>query len=55
MRFHLTRIFEILSDSRVDPSAENNYAIKLASHFGHQEVVKLLLSDARVDPSARNN
>jgi Ankyrin repeats (many copies) len=42
----------LLSDSRVDPSAENNHAIRKASERGHVEVVRLLLSDPRVDPSA---
>src|SRR5690349_9739066 len=50
----------------VDPSAENNEglyyhlnlinsAIRLASRYGHLEIVKLLMSDSRVDPSAENN
>ena len=38
----------LLSDKRVDPSAENNYAIRYTSK--HYEIVKLLLSDKRVDP-----
>ena len=39
----------------VDPSAGNNLAIRLASHYGKTEVVKILLLDKRVDPSADNN
>ena len=39
----------------IDPSAHNNYAIRLASRFGHLEIVKILLQDSRVDPSAFNN
>ena len=47
----------LLRDSRatVDPSANDNYAIRLASQNGHVETVKLLLEDNRVDPSANNN
>jgi ankyrin repeat protein len=45
----------LLSDLRVDPSAENDYAIKWASNNGHLEVVQLLLSDPRVDPSTNDN
>ena len=46
----------LLLDSRhsVDPSALDNYAIRLASQNGHLEIVSILLSDSRhsVDPSA---
>jgi len=47
----------LLSCSRVDPSADNNYAIRLASYNGHDKVVALLLADSsgRVDPSAKDN
>ena len=39
----------LLNDPRVDPSADDNYAIRCASENGHVEVVKLLLNDPRVD------
>ena len=39
----------------VDPSDNDNYAIREASRNGHTEVVKLLLADPKVDPSASNN
>ncbi|PRP76167.1 putative ankyrin repeat protein [Planoprotostelium fungivorum] len=45
----------LLSDSRMDPSAQNNEAIIKAAHGGHSETVRLLLSDSRVDPSAQDN
>ena len=45
----------MLADSRVDPSAENNYAIRMATSNGHNKVVELLLAHPRVDPSADNN
>ena len=45
----------LLADPRVDPSANDNYAIELASQKGHDKVVELLLVDPRVDPSAYDN
>jgi ankyrin repeat protein len=45
----------LLSDSRVDPSADDNIALCNAAQEGHVEIVKLLLSDSRVNPSARDN
>ena len=38
----------LLVDERVDPSAEDNYAIKSASRNEHSRIVKLLLRDQRV-------
>jgi ankyrin repeat protein len=40
------------STNPVDPSADDNYAIQVASESGQSEVVGLLLRDRRVDPSA---
>jgi len=45
----------LLLDDRVDPSANDNWALIAASENGHLEIVKLLLSDSRVDPSAEDN
>jgi len=45
----------LLSDKRIDPTADDNTAIRWASAKGHVEVVKILLSDKRVDPTAGNN
>ena len=42
-------------DAGYDPSAYENWAIRLAADHGHPEVVKVLLADPRVDPSAANN
>ena len=39
----------------VDPSFDNNYAIRRASMDGYLEIVKLFLADQRVDPSDYNN
>ena len=52
---HSEVVRELLKDSRVDPSADNNYAIQRASKNGHLEVVRELLKDSRVDPSAYDN
>jgi hypothetical protein len=45
----------LLTDSRVDPSVDENNAIRLASARGHDNVVKLLLADPRADPAADSN
>jgi ankyrin repeat protein len=37
----------LLSDARVDPSAQNNYALIYASQNGHLEIAKLLQSHPR--------
>jgi len=39
---------ELLRDSRVDPSAQDNWAIIWASANEHTEIVRLLLADSRV-------
>lgn len=44
----------LLQDKRVDPSAEDNYAIRWASANGREEVVKLLLKDKRVELFAKD-
>ena len=41
--------------TQVNPSADNNDAIREASREGHKEIVEILLRDPRVDPSANNN
>ena len=46
------RIKSLLKDERVDPAAQDNYAIRRASRKGHTEVVKLLIQTkvTRGDP-----
>jgi hypothetical protein len=39
----------------VDPSVDDNSAIRTACFMGHHEIMKLLLTDSRVDPSANEN
>jgi hypothetical protein len=45
----------LLSDSRADPSEQDNLALIGASEEGHLEIVTILLADARVDPSGQDN
>ncbi|KAJ3026155.1 UNVERIFIED_CONTAM: hypothetical protein HDU68_006111 [Siphonaria sp. JEL0065] len=45
----------LLADSRVDPSDDDNAAIRDACAMGSLDLAKTLLLDNRVDPSARNN
>jgi hypothetical protein len=40
------------ANSRVDPAQNNDYAIRMATAKGHLEVVKLLISDLRVNASS---
>ena len=63
-RGHLEIVKLLLADApsgrgalrqRIDPSADDNYAIRYASSNGHLEIVKLLLADSRVDPSTDDN
>ena len=39
----------------VDPTKDNNMAIRCASYNGHADIVRLLLEDPRVDPSSNDN
>ena len=41
----------LLKDDRVDPTAENNYALKKSAEQDQAESIKLLIQDRRVDPS----
>ena len=50
----LPLVERLLQDRRVDPSAYNNHAIRMASLFGNTCVVNRLLQDERVDPSVHN-
>jgi ankyrin repeat protein len=45
----------LLKDRRVNPSVDNNFAIRRASYYGHKEIVEILLKDNRVDPSDMGN
>ena len=40
----------LLTDPRVNPADDKNYAIRCASQNGHVEVVRILLADPRVNP-----
>ena len=52
---NLALVDRLLLDPRVDPSAEDNRALRGASLHGHLSVVDRLLQDPRVDPSAEDN
>ncbi len=45
----------LLAHDRVDPSARNNEAIRVAARYGHLAVVNRLLAHDRVDPTADDN
>src|SRR5438045_1490940 len=51
----LENVKPLLESRQVDPGANDNRAIKIASELDLLEVVKLLLQDERVDPSAEDN
>ena len=42
MNGHLDVVNRLIEDDRVDPSADDNYAVRQASRNGHTEVVELL-------------
>lgn len=48
-------IGRLLADPRVNPTADDNHAIRRASESGYTDVVKRLLADRRVNPTDRNN
>ena len=52
---HAKSLAHLIQDGRVDPSAQENFAIREASGLGHIEIVKILLQDPRVDSSAKDN
>jgi ankyrin repeat protein len=41
---------ELLQDTRIDPTASYNAALRAACKYGRTEVVKILLQDPRIDP-----
>jgi ankyrin repeat protein len=44
-----------MSDPRVNPAAQNDYAVRWAARNGHLEVLQFLMSDPRVNPAADDN
>lgn len=53
--YHLEIIQELLLDTRINPSCDNNFAIISASEKGYVDIVKILLSDSRIDPTIRKD
>ena len=49
MEGHYEIVKYLLLDKRVDPSDQNNEALRLAVSNNHEAIIKLLLSDSRVD------
>lgn len=43
---------QVVNDPRVNPSLDDNFALKFASNFGHLDVLNRLLEDPRLDLSA---
>lgn len=48
------RVVEYL-EAGIDPSQNENYAIVIASRYGHLEIVRRLLQDERVNPAEHDN
>lgn len=46
---NLIEIVSLLIDGRLDPSANNNYALQRAAHLGRIEILLILLKDVRVE------
>ena len=55
LKRNLNVIGLLLKDKRVDPSVEDDLAIRTAADEGAADIVKLLLKDERVNPAAKNN
>jgi len=45
---------KLINDPRIDPSADFNRPVKVASQFGNIEMVEILLKDKRVDASTED-
>jgi hypothetical protein len=45
----------LLSDSRVNPAADNYRAVIVAAEKGNEGVLAIMLKDKRVDPGLMNN
>lgn len=54
LRNDIEKVKQFLQEG-IDPSDDDNRAIKEAAEVGHTDIVKLLLTDSRVDPSSDNN
>lgn len=51
----MDKIKKLLEDPEVDPSFNDNEAIRVASMLGLDNVIQLLLHHEKVDPAARDN
>lgn len=50
-----SKVVQIFLDAGVDPSADNNYALRCAVDMGNENLVNILLKDERIEPSALHN
>jgi ankyrin repeat protein len=48
-------VISLLKDPRIDPSVEDNFAIRYASQNGYKAIVEILLKDNRVKPEDQHN
>ncbi|KAJ3017184.1 UNVERIFIED_CONTAM: hypothetical protein HDU68_011815 [Siphonaria sp. JEL0065] len=55
VRGHLEVVKLLFCDPRVDPSANDDIAIKCAVYYSRPAIVKLLLTDPTVDPTVDND
>ncbi|RKP18107.1 hypothetical protein ROZALSC1DRAFT_30161, partial [Rozella allomycis CSF55] len=55
LQFFQDHDFRLKRGVQPDPSADENYAIRVAARNGHTEIVKYLLTNPRVDPRANGN
>jgi len=46
---------KLLKHPKVNPAANNNWAIRYSSFYGYDTIVELLLKDPRIDPTANDN
>ena len=54
-RGNVIEVDHMIQSGLVNPAAQDNYAIRMASASRHLDVVNRLLQDVRVDPTSDNN
>jgi hypothetical protein len=52
---NLKKAKKLLSNNKVNPSLDNNYAIRLSASCGYTSIVEILLNDKRVNPNVLRN
>ena len=46
---------DLLKNKKIDPSVQGNWAIRVASLHGYNEIIEMLMEDERVDPTVYDN